>query len=250
MTVGERRLGFIDTLRGITIISMVGYHLVWDLVHIFHADLPWMYSYAAFCWQQSICWSFILISGFCRSLGHHPVKNGLRTFLLGGLIMAVTLLFMPEERILFGILTFLGSASLLMVPLETVLRKIPCLPGMLFSFLLFLMTRGIQSRYVGFSFLGVKVPDFFYRNYFTAWLGFPFKGFFSTDYFGIIPWFFLYLTGWYFYGIYSVKWREKSYGLPEEKHLSFLGRHSIWLYMLHQPIIYGILSLISTISKP
>lgn len=37
----KQRLPFIDLIRGITIIEMISYHFLWDLVYLYNADIPW-----------------------------------------------------------------------------------------------------------------------------------------------------------------------------------------------------------------
>ena len=49
------------------------------------------------------------MSGFCVQLGHHTLRRGAQVFGAGALVTAVTLLFMPEDRVVFGVLTLLGS---------------------------------------------------------------------------------------------------------------------------------------------
>ena len=69
-----------DTLRGLTLVSMMFYHACWDLAYIFGMDWGWYASFGSYLWQQSICWTFILLSGFCWSLGRHRLKRGLMAF--------------------------------------------------------------------------------------------------------------------------------------------------------------------------
>ena len=57
------RYAGLDTLRGVTLVSMMAYHACWDLVYIFGMDWDWYGSFGAYLWQQSICWTFILLSG-------------------------------------------------------------------------------------------------------------------------------------------------------------------------------------------
>ena len=106
------RYKIIDEIRGITLISMILYHGIWDLVYIFGWSIEWFRSQGAYLWQQSICWMFILLSGFCWSLGRKKWKRGLTVFGAGILISAITILIMPEERIIFGFITLLGSCML------------------------------------------------------------------------------------------------------------------------------------------
>ena len=104
------RYALLDELRGLDLVSMMLYHGCWDLVNLFGIQADWYYGLPGQLWQQSICWVFILLSGFCVQLGHHTLRRGAQVFGAGALVTVITLLFMPEERVIFGILTLLGSA--------------------------------------------------------------------------------------------------------------------------------------------
>ena len=106
------RYALLDELRGLDLVSMMLYHGCWDLVNLFGIQANWYYGLPGHLWQQSICWVFILLSGFCVQLGHHTLRRGAQVFGAGALVTAVTLLFMPEDRVVFGVLTLLGSAML------------------------------------------------------------------------------------------------------------------------------------------
>ena len=198
METPRRRYQTLDTLRGVTIVSMILYHACWDLVWIFGADWPWYRSDGAYLWQQSICWTFILLSGYCWSLGRHRLRRGLMAFGGGALVSAVTLLAMPEDRVLFGVLTLLGTSALLLIPLERPLRRLPARAGLAGSFTLFLLLRDVNTGFLGFEGAHLAaLPEELYRNLLTAFLGFPPADFYSTDYFSLLPWFFLFLTGYF-----------------------------------------------------
>ena len=49
------RSGTPDTLRGLTLVSMIVYHACWDLVYLYRLDWDWYRSFWAYAWQQSIC---------------------------------------------------------------------------------------------------------------------------------------------------------------------------------------------------
>ncbi len=103
----RRRYQVLDTIRGCALVSMILYHACWDLVYLFGMDWPWYHGFAAYVWQQSICWTFILLSGYCFALGRHQFRRGLTVFFCGALITAVTWTLMPENLVLFGVLTLL-----------------------------------------------------------------------------------------------------------------------------------------------
>lgn len=119
------RCALLDELRGLDLISMMLYHGMWDLVYLFGVRAPWYGSWQGELWQQSICWVFILLSGFCLPLGRHPVKRGAVVFGCGALVTAVTLIFMPADAVWFGVLTLLGSAMIITGLLEKWLEKVP-----------------------------------------------------------------------------------------------------------------------------
>ncbi len=240
------RYTLLDTIRGMVLISMIFYHACWDLVYIFGMDFSWYKGTGAYIWQQSICWTFILLSGFCWNLGKKPLKRGIIVFSTGAIITLVTCLFMPENRVVFGVLTLIGSCMILMIPVHKLTQKISPEKGLLFSLLLFAVSRNINRGYLGFEKWNlIKLPGKLYRGMLEAYIGFPPMNFYSTDYFSLIPWLFLFVSGYFLYHffkkkkIFSVKndffWKLD---LPI---FSFLGRHSLLIYIIHQPLIYLVL---------
>ena len=223
------RLHGLDLIRGVTLLSMIAYHGTWNLVYLFGVDLPWYEQLPGHIWQQSICWTFILLSGFCFSMGSRHLKRGLEIFGGGALVSAVTLIAMPENQILFGILTFTGSAMLLMILLEKLLKKVPAGLGATAAMVLF------------FFFENWQAPAWLYRNLLTAYLGFPARSFVSMDYFPIFPWIFLFITGYFLYRIlHSRGWDVKLFSGGNLPVLGWLGRHTLPIYLIHQPVLYGL----------
>ena len=94
----KQRQYWIDNIRAIAMISMIIFHAVWDLVYLYGMDWAWYRSDMAFVWQQSICWTFILLSGFCWSFSRNPLKQGLMVSAGGLIVTAVTLLFSYDSR--------------------------------------------------------------------------------------------------------------------------------------------------------
>lgn len=186
---------------------------------------------------------FILLSGFCVQLGHHTLRRGAQVFGAGALVTAVTLLFMPEDRVVFGVLTLLGSAMLLTGLLEKPLRRIPPAAGFAISAVLFALTRNVSAGYLGFGSLRLWLPQTLYANCVTAYFGFYPWWFYSTDYFALLPWLFLFWAGYF---LYDVVGRQRMEPLRRSicPPLGWLGRHSLLLYLLHQPVIYGVLLVV------
>ena len=237
----QKRIHGLDTLRGMTLVSMMAYHACWDLVWFWGKDWAWYRSEWAYLWQQSICWTFILLSGYCFLMGRKPWKRGAMAFGGGLLVTAVTLVAMPETPAIWGVLTFLGSATLLTVPLKNLFLRLDPRLGLAGSFSLFLLLRDVSDGFLGFEGIHLlALPERLYRNLFTAWLGFPAEGFVSSDYFGLLPWIFLFWTGLFLYRLHP---GEAKTGLRVPG-ITAMGRHSLLVYLLHQPIIYGMLMLL------
>ena len=166
------RYALLDELRGLDLVSMMLYHACWDMMFLFGIWMDWYAGMPGRLWQQTICWVFILLSGFCVPLGHRTLKRGAQVFAAGALVTVVTLVFMPEDRVVFGVLTFLGSAMLLTGVLEPLLKKIPPAAGLAVSAVLFALTYHLDERWLGFGGLRLALPDAWYANYFTAFFGF------------------------------------------------------------------------------
>lgn len=238
------RYALLDELRGLTFVSMALYHAAWDLVWLFGMRWYWYVGPVGFVWQQSICWTFILLSGFCVPMGRHTLRRGGLVFAAGALVTAVTVWVMPSSAVWFGVLTLLGSCMVLAGLAEPVLRRVPAWAGAAASLLLFALTRGVNGGTLGFgSWAVLALPQGLYRNYGTAYLGFPPDGFFSTDYFSLLPWLFLFLTGYYLHGVVG-ETRMAALRRSLCPPLGWVGRHSLLLYLLHQPVLYLLFSLL------
>ena len=170
------RYALLDELRGLDLISMMLFHVCWDLVFLFDMNMGWYAGTPGRLWQQSICWVFILLSGFCVPLGRHTLRRGTVVFGAGAVVTLATLVFIPEGRVIFGVLTFLGTAMLLTGVLEPVLKRIPPLVGLVASAVLFVLCSPVSSGRVGIGSWQVLLPQSLYVNYFTAFLAFIHSG--------------------------------------------------------------------------
>lgn len=215
------RYALLDELRGLDLVSMMLYHACWDLVFLFDVNMRWYAGTPGRLWQQTICWVFILLSGFCAPFGRYMLRRGTVVFGAGAVVTLATLVFMPEGRVIFGVLTFLGTAMLLTGVLEPLLKKV--MPA------------------VGLGGWKLMLPQSLYANYFTAFFGFYPDWFYSADYFGLLPWLFLFWAGYYLHKAVGRR-RMEPLRRPVCPALGWMGRHSLLLYLLHQPVIYGVLS--------
>ena len=238
----KQRYELLDTLRGFSLVNMIFYHFIWDLIYIFSViDNVWPNLF--YIWQQFICSSFIFISGFCWPLSRNHLQRGLTIFACGILITLVTYIFLPQNTIVFSILTFLGSAALFLLILPQRFLKIKPLYGFILSLCLFILSKNITRGYLGFSFCKISLPPEIYANHFTAYLGFPHDSFSSADYFPLLPWLFLFSSGYYAYQYCYAKNILAKFSRKIFPPLNFCGKHSLFIYLIHQPLIYFALSL-------
>lgn len=213
-----QRFWQIDALRGLALLNMLVYHAMYDWVYIFGHASGWYDIWSTHChvWQQYICWSFILLSGYSFTLSRRPLKNGLLTAACAVVLTVATAVAMPEEVIWFGVLHLLGCAALL--------NQLP--QGWL----------GFEGTHLA------ALPAAWYKpNLF--WLGLPdLTVFSSSDYFPLLPWVFLYWVGYFFARWFRARCTAQP-GLPPKalRPLCAVGSRTLLIYMLHQPVIYGAL---------
>lgn len=235
------RYALLDELRGLDLVSMMLYHACWDLVFLFDVNMRWYAGTPGRLWQQTICWVFILLSGFCAPFGRYMLRRGTVVFGAGAVVTLATLVFMPEGRVIFGVLTFLGAAMLLTGVLEPLLKKVMPAVGLAVSAVLFAVCYPVGLGWVGLGGWKLMLPQSLYANYFTAFLGFYPDWFYSADYFGLLPWLFLFWARYYLHKAVGRR-RMEPLRRPVCPALGWMGRHSLLLYLLHQPVIYGVLS--------
>ncbi len=234
----SERIGFVDEVRGLAILLMVIYHFFFDLVVLFGVNIPLFTSAPMDFLRDLFAGLFIFISGAACRLSRSNLKRGLICFALGMCLTAFTFVFMPDELICFGILHMLGLAMILFALLHKLIDKIrfPIL-GILLCALLFWFTMNITSGVLG----PFTLPDALTSQTWLFPIGIVSAGFSSSDYFPLFPWIFVFFAGSYF-GVYLV-----SHRLPEFfchthlRPLAFVGRHTLIIYLLHQPILYAIL---------
>lgn len=241
----KNRYCWLDNVRGLWLISMAAYHLCYDLNYMFGFDWEWYDSIYGYIWQQSIVIGFVLIAGFSALLSRQPLKRGLEIFACGLLITVVTLIFMPDFIIIFGVLSLIGCCYIIVGASKKLLKKIHPFFGMVVCLLCFIFTKNLPKGYLGLgSWELYQFPDELYSVHGMVF-GFRPENFVSSDYVPLFPWLFLFLCG-FFLGRLVLEGKS----LPNGKNLpllAFLGRHSLVFYMLHQPIIYGLLWLLQPI---
>lgn len=238
-----KRLWLPDVLRGAALVNMLAYHAMYDWVYVFGHAGGWYDIWSPGChiWQQHICWSFILLSGFSFPLARRPLKNGLVVAGCAVVLTVVTVGFMPSESIWFGVLHLNAAAVLLTCLVRPLLQKCPPGIGLTVCAVLFALTNQIPEGYLGFETLHLcALPGSWYATN-LFWLGLPdLTRFASADYFPLVPWLFLFWCGFFLAGL----WHPKRGPAPAPlRPLAAVGRHTLLVYMLHQPVTYGALWL-------
>lgn len=241
------RLPLLDEVRGLAIIAMVAYHLFYSMAFLFDMPVGLTVFNAAQAYEPLIVGVFILVSGCSSRLSRSNLKRGLWLIPCAAVVSLVTLFFTPELVIVFGILHFLALAIIIFHFILPLVRKIPPLAGFLCCVFLFAALYGLPEGYIGVPGFSVRLPEILYRRDFLFWLGFTSPTFGSEDYFPLLPWFFLFLSG-AFIGTPLAEGRapefmRRSYARP----LGFLGRHSLVIYLAHQPVILAVLWVVSRV---
>lgn len=252
--INRPRYYLLDELRGLSIILMVVYHAFYLLSDVFGIAAGRVLKAYMQPVQPFIAGTFILVCGICCRFSRSNFKRGLR--LLGAALL-ITLctfgltLFGINEIILFGVLHFLTVAILLFVLVEKPLNKIPPLLQIFIFIALFFVSAGpLFGRPSGIGAGRLLIP-FPKTDLFPLFiLGFPSEAFVSADYFSLLPWLFLFLAGTAI-GMYGLKGRfpaffEKSNIVA----LQWIGRHSLLIYLLHQPIMYLLILLLLPAIRP
>lgn len=223
----KKRFWEIDALRGFAIINMILFNYSFALSYLGIINIDLGITYAA-----AIASTFILLSGISMTLMRDKsfkrfLTRGLGIFSWGLLITVITFLAFPEAFIIFGILHFIGIS----VILGHFFLKFENL-NLVMGAVILVLGLFMQTVRLGFPWL--------------LWLGLAPQGFYTFDYFPIFPWFGITLTGIYLGNVYYRK-RKRRFMLkdmsenPLVRCLMFLGRNSLKIYLLHQPLLIVVL---------
>lgn len=242
---GRRRVHMIDTIRGVIILGVVAYHFLFDLWDIWDMDLWWMNSVFVNAVRDFGAGVLIFLSGISSLLSHSNIKRGLKTLACALLLSLVTYFVMPDNFIFWGILHFMGFMMLLYGLLGKYINKLPRLAGFgIFMALFVFMYPLLIDGYVGIpALLKIYVPDSMKTSVITYIIGFGGGELMSADYFPILPWSALFLAGTYI-GNYVKEGRIPEFMYKDIcKQVTFLGRNTLVIYLLHQPVIFALVWL-------
>jgi len=242
----KNRYWEIDLIRGIAVVLMIIYHICFDItfLNIFELQirtqpfLIFLYSIGILFLSlvgTSLFLRYIQISILETSQKKFLVflKQGLIIFSFGMLITMITYFYPHDGFVVFGVLHCIGLSVILgyfFVPHPLLSLFLGCI----------LVTIGILMA-------GVQVSFFW-----LVWLGLRPMGFYSLDYFPLLPWFGIVLIG-IFLGSYLYPNGKRRFNISDTSlikpinALMFLGRHSLPIYLIHQPIILGTLTILLSI---
>lgn len=234
----QNRIWFLDEARGLFILLMVLHHAAYDGVVLLGWPLDFLFSGWFGAVRTFFAGGFVLISGAACRLSRSNLRRGCRCLLLAAGLSLVTAFFVPSQKIRFGVLHLLGCAILLFALLKPLLDRIPPFWGAAWGLALFLLCLPASKGFLRLFSRQIALPDFLYRNAFTAALGFPGPDYFSADYFPLIPWLFLFLAGTCL-GV-PLAQRKGPVWLyrRRSRFLAAAGQKSLWIYLAHQPAFY------------
>ncbi len=231
----EDRFWEIDALRGIAVLMMITFHAAFDIYFFgdhgldVHRTIWWLLA-------RATATIFIILVGISLSLSRSRLgevsrnrlyekymKRGLKIFSWGLMITGITWIFLRGSFIIFGILHFIGISIILAIPFFK--RRYS---NLIFGAILFIVGVVLYTMEFDFSYL--------------LWLGFQPEGIYTLDYFPLLPWFGVVLIG-IFIGNTFYSDFERKIDLPDLsqrpliKQLALLGKHSLLIYLLHQPLL-------------
>ena len=228
---GGGRISWLDGWRGAALYIMVVYHLLFDAYMFGWVGWDLFLSVPMVLLEKLSAYSFILCAGISSTLTRSNVKRGLVTLAAGAVVTAAS--YLVDAPIRFGVLQFLGLAMLVYALVGKGLKKIPEKLAPILWVALFIFFHILTER--------VLVD-----THWLFWLGFRYAGYVSYDHFPMLPYIFLFFLGGWLGGVlqsHGDRFPILARTAPEW--LAWPGRHSLWIYLIHQPMLYGVCWILS-----
>ncbi len=233
------RIWEIDFLRGLAIILMVCYHFLFDLGEFVGIKkfLGWSTDLSKTAWiiaQFFFAGLFVVLSGTSSTLSRNNVRRGLRLLAVSLLVSAATYIFDAASAVYFGILQCLAVSMLVYGAAFEKARAAVCAAagavvlGLAAALPAIKRALAVQSNWL--MPFGLHGPSFS-----------------AFDYFPLIPWFGIFLVGAALgKTLYASKRSLLPWRLPRT-FVNFAGRHSLVIYIVHQPVIMGVLYVLGLV---
>jgi uncharacterized membrane protein len=241
----RRRMAWLDIVRGIALLAMASYHLLWDLATSGYLDAAFPSTGWPRIYARCIATTFLVLAGFSLVLAQgDAIRWRSFTMRLGKIVAAAALVSLatwfaiPEGFIFFGILHAIAAASL--IGLLFLRLPLPLLP--------LAAAAAIAAPHL-------LTSDAFNEPW-LWWLGLSTRTRTSFDYVPLLPWLGPFLIGMTVARLAPVKaWlRQKAQGKTSPGRLmapfSFIGRHSLVFYLVHQPVLIAIVYAVSLVAPP
>ncbi|MDD6490154.1 MAG: heparan-alpha-glucosaminide N-acetyltransferase domain-containing protein [Clostridia bacterium] len=236
------RIHTLDELRGFAVFCMVFYHAFFSIGVFF--KIPWGVTLVKFFEPAEPYFAglFILISGISSQLSHSNLVRGVKLFFIAYAITLVTYFALgSHDMIRFGILHMLSICMMAYGIIGKFLNLIPMWVGFILNAVLFILFYNITTGSIGLPFLfSYKLPTEWYNTDFMYVFGCPSKTFSSSDYFPLLPWIFIFFAGAFLGKAAAANKFPKFMYKKRIPFFSWLGRHALLIYVLHQPVIWGI----------
>lgn len=241
------RVMLLDMLRGFSIIYVMLYHLLYDLIFFCGMNIPFFFTDTMEIIHRFFLVILFSVSGVCAGFSKNVLKRGATLYLLGEALTIVTAAFVPDETIVFGVLSCFGMIMLIYGVISPVLKKLPnAVIFAVFAVLAVLFTdfHRTDSLFLIFGRVHLDVPHD------IRWLypiGITSSDFYSADYFPLVPYGFIFLAGT------ALSDAVRSGGLPEFCYkaklpiVNFCGKYSLWFYVIHQPVFLAAAYLIAAL---
>lgn len=236
----QNRVGILDMLRGFAIIFVMIYHLLYDLIFFGGMEIPFFFSQ-----EMDIIHNFFLVilfsvSGICAGFSKNVLKRGATLFLLGELLTLATAAFSPDNLIVFGVLSCFGMIMLIYGVIGSSLQKFP-------QMAVFVVFAALSVIFFNFHrdgslfFIVDTVPlDLPRDRFFLYPIGITSSSFYSSDYFPLIPYGFIFLAGTALSDIFKNGELPRIFYSAKLPIINFCGRYSLWLYAIHQPLFLAV----------
>lgn len=228
----SKRIELLDALRGIAVVLMVIHHFLYDAVEFLDAP-RWLFHNPVFdVFQQIFAGLFICISGISSNFSSNNLKRGIFTLAVASVVTTVT--FAVDMPIIFGVLHLLAVCMMFYGLTQKIWLKLP--------------QKLLLPLFLILSFISQYVVNNITVESDKLWIfGFPAKDFVSHDYFPLLPWFFVFMTGTAIgYFIKTKKFPHWFYNAKIPV-LPAIGRYSLFIYLGHQPVLFAITILIEKI---